>query len=228
MLVGERAALGTSEDFYYRYERALQHLESDVGSIVGVDGALYAIRRSLFVPPAPDTILDDMAIPMAVARSGHRIVFEPDAVAQERGSETASEEFARKTRVVAGAVQFLRRRDSDVPLRNSQMIVALLSHKALRWLSPGFAAAAFIASAVLAPSSGFFAAIFIAECLVLALGVIGCVPAMRRFRVVALAHYFCLVQTAAALGFARGVVGRQPVTWQRFERARVQPIGAGS
>src|SRR5690606_12851068 len=61
ILEGERAALAESEDLYYRYERWLQACESRVGTMVGVDGALYAIRRQLFVPPPADTILDDMA-----------------------------------------------------------------------------------------------------------------------------------------------------------------------
>ena len=68
VLTGERAALARSEDLYYRYERWLQRAESELGSMVGVDGALYAIRRELFEPPPADTILDDMAIPMAVIR----------------------------------------------------------------------------------------------------------------------------------------------------------------
>ena len=104
-----------SEDLYYRYERWIQRAESEIGSMIGADGALYAIRRRLFEPPAADTILDDMAIPMAVVRKGYRVVFEPEARAHEQGVETAREEFSRKSRVVAGAIQFLTRRDSNVP-----------------------------------------------------------------------------------------------------------------
>ena len=84
--------------------------------MIGADGALYAIRRELFVAPPADTILDDMAIPMGVIRSGKRVVFETAARAHEQGSETAQEEFSRKTRVIAGAMQFMGRHDSTVPL----------------------------------------------------------------------------------------------------------------
>ena len=223
VLTGERAALGTSEDLYYRYERHLQRLESEIGSLVGVDGALYAVRGSLFTPPPADTILDDMAIPMAILRSGYRVVFEPEALAEEAGSGTASEEFWRKVRVVAGAVQFLVRPDSGAPVSRAQALFTLISHKALRWMSPAFAGVAFIASAKLAASSMFFSSVLSVEVVVLLLGAAGCVPALRRVRFVALAHYFCLVQTAALVGFARGLAGRQPVVWRRFARATVQP-----
>ena len=43
----------------------------------------------------------------------------------------------------------------------------------------------------------------------------GCVSGVS---VVALAHYFCLVQAAAAIGFIRGLTGRQSVLWRRFIR----------
>jgi cellulose synthase/poly-beta-1,6-N-acetylglucosamine synthase-like glycosyltransferase len=223
MLTGERAALAGSEDLYYRYERHLQRLESEIGSLVGVDGALYAIRRELFVAPPPDTILDDMAIPMAVLRAGRRVVFEVDALADEAGSGSSREEFWRKVRVVAGAVQFLLRADSGVPWSRPQAIFTLTSHKALRWLSPAFGALSFGSALVLAPGSLFFGAVLAAECGVLTLGLLGCVPALRRSTVVALPHYFCLVQAAAAVGFVRGLAGRQPVAWRRFARATVQP-----
>lgn len=221
-LVGERAALGYSEDLYYRYERWLQQAESDIGSMVGVDGALYAIRRELFVAPFADTILDDMAIPMAVVRAGHRVVFEPEALAVERGSETASEEFERKSRVVAGAVQFLGRDISRVPLRNVQVVVALVSHKALRWLSPTFAIALIGASIALRPVSVAYEIIAFAQAAFLMAALAGCFKPVRRWNVIGFAHYFWLVQIAAAVGFVRGVLGMQAVAWRRYHRAPLE------
>jgi cellulose synthase/poly-beta-1,6-N-acetylglucosamine synthase-like glycosyltransferase len=220
ILEGDRAALAESEDLYYRYERWLQACESRVGTMVGVDGALYAIRRRLFVPPPPDTILDDMAIPMAVARAGARVVFEPEAFAHERGCETAVEEFVRKSRVVAGAVQFLQRPDSAVPRRNRQLVVALVSHKTLRWLSPIFAILAFVTSVMLAASSMLFYLLAVAQFAFMVTGLVGCWPRLRRLGLIGIAHYFWLVQAAAAVGFVRGLLNQQPVAWRRFRRAQ--------
>ncbi len=224
ILEGKRADLGRSEDLYYRYERWVQAAESNIGSMVGVDGALYAIRRELFIAPPDDTILDDMAISMAVIRAGRRVVFEPTATAHERGSETAKEEFARKSRVIAGAVQFLARRDSSVPLGSMQVMFSMISHKALRWLSPAFGACALVSSVTLAPVSSTYAVAAIAQGIVLLLGAAGCLPALRRTSPVGLAHYFCLVQVAAAVGFIRGLSGTQSVRWRRFGRVPVELV----
>ena len=50
----QNAALAQPEDLYYKYERWLQRAESELGSMVGVDGALYAVRRSMFEAPPDD------------------------------------------------------------------------------------------------------------------------------------------------------------------------------
>jgi cellulose synthase/poly-beta-1,6-N-acetylglucosamine synthase-like glycosyltransferase len=218
-LIGERASLGRSEDLYYWYERWVQRAESEIGSMIGADGALYAIRRELFVAPPSDTILDDMAIPMGVIRGGRRVVYEDSARAREVGSETAREEFSRKARVIAGATQFIRRRDCMIPLSAGQVIWSLVSHKGLRWLSPIFAATTFASSLLLARTAQGYGMAFAAQALVLGLGLAGCAPALRRLSPIAIAHYFCLVQAAAAVGFVRGVFGRQSVLWRRFDRA---------
>jgi cellulose synthase/poly-beta-1,6-N-acetylglucosamine synthase-like glycosyltransferase len=225
VLIGERASFGPSEDLYYRYERWLQRAESEIGSMIGADGALYAIRRELFAPPANDTILDDMAIPMAVIKQGRRVVFEGSARAFEQGSETATEEFARKARVVAGAIQFIGRAASSVPVSSPQVILSLVSHKGLRWLSPAFAASAFGSSLVLADSAFGYALAASAQGGLLLMALLGCVPRLRRLTPLAMAHYFCLLQLAAAVGFVRGVSGRQSVLWRRFERAQVSASG---
>jgi cellulose synthase/poly-beta-1,6-N-acetylglucosamine synthase-like glycosyltransferase len=225
-LIGDRALLAKSEDLYYRYERWLQHAESDIGSMIGADGALYAIRRSLFVAPAEDTILDDMAVPMSIVRAGRRVVFEPAARAQEPGVESAREEFARKTRVVAGAMQFLARSDSSVPLSAPQVILSLVSHKALRWMSPAFALVLFVTSLMLTDTGVYhqYRAVWITSSTIMSFGLLGALPRLRRIPLVGLSHYLCLVQAAAAVGFIKGLSGRQSVLWRRFDRARQSEI----
>jgi hypothetical protein len=95
----------------------------------------------------------------------------------------------------------------------------LISHKAIRWLSPAFAACTLVTSIALAGGSTGYAGAAIGQAALLAIGLAGCVPVFRRMSLVAIAHYFCLVQAAAAVGFLRGALGRQSVLWHRFERA---------
>lgn len=224
VLTGDRAALATSEDLYYSYERWLQRVESELGSMVGVDGALYAIRRALFIPPPPDTVLDDMAVPMAVIRQGYRVVFDMEAIALEHGARTAWEEFSRKTRIVAGAVQFLKRGRRQIPWRAPQAVFSLMSHKVLRWLSPLVGALFLVSCFALRQEGLMYSAIWWATLVTLALGVLGCVQTLRRLVPIGVCYYFCMVHLAAATGMIRGLIGGQAVAWQRFPRTPVSSL----
>ena len=89
---------------------------------------------------------------------------------------------------------------------------------------PLFAAVAFVASVVLARDSHVFLWATAAQAAFISLGLLGCAPRLRRLSVVGLAHYFCLVHAAAAVGFVRGILGRQSVAWRRFARTGI-PAG---
>jgi hypothetical protein len=90
-------------------------------------------------------------------------------------------------------------------------------------MSPVFAAITLLTSVVLVAESRIYATALAAQLALLVLGLAGCAPVLRRIGIIAVAHYFCLVQAAAAVGFMRGLAGRQSVLWQRFERAQAAP-----
>src|SRR5262245_31024305 len=50
----------TDVGLYWRYEKALRSMESEIHSIAGATGAIYAIRRELYEELPEDTILDDV------------------------------------------------------------------------------------------------------------------------------------------------------------------------
>jgi cellulose synthase/poly-beta-1,6-N-acetylglucosamine synthase-like glycosyltransferase len=55
----DATAFGEGVDAYWRYEKAIRRLEGRIDSVVGVTGAIYALRRSLYQPIPPETVLDD-------------------------------------------------------------------------------------------------------------------------------------------------------------------------
>jgi poly-beta-1,6-N-acetyl-D-glucosamine synthase len=130
---------------YWRIEKKIREWESASGSVVGATGALYAVRRSLLVPVPPETILDDVYIPMQVVRQGSRVVFDSRARAWDLPNQGAGREFARKVRTLSGNYQLLQlapwllRRQN--PLR-----FQFVSHKLLRLLVPFALATALVTS----------------------------------------------------------------------------------
>ena len=83
--------------------------ESQIDSTVGATGAIYAIRKSLFETIADDTVLDDVLIPMQIARRGYRVLFEREALAYDQAASSASIELTRKVRTIAGNFQLFAR-----------------------------------------------------------------------------------------------------------------------
>jgi len=64
---------------FMKYENALRALETKVGSVVGVNGGIDAVRRSLYRPMRQDQ-LPDFVLPLRVVEQGYRVVYEPEAI----------------------------------------------------------------------------------------------------------------------------------------------------
>ena len=142
---------------YWRYEKHLRRLESAVGSVVGATGAIYAIRRHLWRPLPPNTILDDVLTPMRVVLSGYRVVFNERARAFDRVPADAEAEARRKVRTLAGNYQLLLLEPRLLlPWRNPVWL-QYVSHKLGRLCVPYALLTMFGASILLAGTNVFYA-----------------------------------------------------------------------
>ncbi|HEX4482093.1 MAG TPA: glycosyltransferase family 2 protein [Rudaea sp.] len=133
---------------YWRLEKKLRDGEARIGWLHSVSGAIYAIRRELFVPLPPGTLLDDMWVPLHVVFAGRKVAMARDAVAFDTSSSNHGEEFRRKVRTLAGNWQLIARLPRLlVPWRNPVWF-AWMSHKFLRLVAPWALIAAWLASAM--------------------------------------------------------------------------------
>ena len=208
-----------SETMYYLYERWLQGMESRVCSMIGTDGGMYAISRKLFQPPSDTIILDDFVISMNVARAGYRVVYEPEAVAFEKGTTTSLEEFRRKIRIVAGGLQALKLREGLPKLKQPLLIFCYLSHKLFRWLVPVFLIFLLAVSLVLSAEYMYFLAfvgqvLFYCGAILYAKNALG----LQCVNWMGIPYYFSLVNCAALMGLWKGLMGSETVMWQRTSR----------
>ncbi|MFT3761953.1 MAG: glycosyltransferase family 2 protein [Pseudoxanthomonas sp.] len=161
ILPGAGAAADTG--LYWRMEKRLRHDEALLSWLHGVTGAVYALRRELYAPMPPGTILDDMWVPLHAVQSGRRVWMARDAIAYDVSSADAGEEFRRKLRTLAGNWQLLARMPRLLnPFRN-RIFFALLSHKWLRLLAPWALLATWLASAL--ANGTFYRAMFLLQCL---------------------------------------------------------------
>jgi biofilm PGA synthesis N-glycosyltransferase PgaC len=133
---------------YWRIEKKVRDLESASGSVVGATGAIYAVRRDLLVEVPEGTLLDDLYIPMHVAKQGKRVIFEPRARAWDSPDLGTDREFARKVRTLSGNYQLLQLAPWLLSGKNP-IRFEFVSHKLLRLVVP-FALVVVLLSSALA------------------------------------------------------------------------------
>ena len=132
------AEISVAESLYWKYESWLKERETRLGSVVGGDGAIYAIRRSLFKPLRPDDI-SDFTLPLMIVADGFRGIYEPEAICYERTASSFGGEFRRKIRIVNRSLRAVTRVPQVLnPFRVGVFSLQLFLHKVLRWFAPFF------------------------------------------------------------------------------------------
>ncbi|HSN71991.1 MAG TPA: glycosyltransferase family 2 protein, partial [Steroidobacteraceae bacterium] len=136
-VVGELRLLAADGDnrdsTYWNVERRLKEAESRIGGLLGANGAIYALRRELYEPLPPDTIVDDFVVGMRIAAAGHRVVYEPRAFAIEDTPSGMDSEFRRRIRIGTGNYQAFFRYPQFLTRTSWGTRFTYLSHKVLRW-----------------------------------------------------------------------------------------------
>lgn len=204
-----------SESAYWRYETAIKLWETQLGSVVGGDGAIYAIRKELY-RSMPADALSDFVNPLQIVEQGKRCIYEPTATSKEEAAGSFDKEFRRKVRIVNRAWRAtVSMKQLLNPFRFGAFAWKLWSHKLLRWLVPVFLVTAFSSNLVLAWNSPIYAAMFILQLVFYLLALVGAF--LRRQQDIALIlyipYYFCLVNIACARGIFEAYQGKTYTTW---------------
>jgi len=215
LLEPETNNFSQSMDAYWRYEKFIRHQESQLASVPGVTGAIYAIRRRLFQPIPEQTLLDDVLIPMNVILQGKRVLFEPQALAFDVPSADVEREKKRKTRTLAGNWQMLALQPKMLnPFRNS-IWWQLVSHKILRLFCPFLLFALYLSSAILSWSGTTYFLLFLVQTTAyLSVVLANFLPVMMNISIIRMAHSFLLLMWFSLLGFWSFITNRHLTIWK--------------
>lgn len=204
-----------SERLYWQYETFLKKYESQVHSVIGAHGALYAFRRALFLPLDQKAINDDFIVPMQIIRQGYRVLYEPDAVVIERESTNLNGEFQRRIRINVGNFQMIYVLRSLLNPRRGRVALQFISHKVLRTVSPAFILMLPVACLLAeAPLYRFMLELQAAFYLI---GVLGYLQEFFGLRIsyLYMPFYFLMGNVAAVFGFVRFILRKQSILWRR-------------
>ena len=204
-----------SESLYWKYETNIKVLETSIGSVVGGDGAIYAIRKTLY-KPMPADALSDFVNPIQIVMSGYRCIYEPTAKSIEEATDNMEKEFRRKVRIVNRAWRALWAMPSVLnPFKYGFFSIEVLSHKLLRWLVPGILLVLFLISIPLSGTGYIYSFALVAQVALYGFAVAGY---LRREsnnlpRIFSVPYYFCLVNYASARGIVEAFCGKTYTTW---------------
>jgi cellulose synthase/poly-beta-1,6-N-acetylglucosamine synthase-like glycosyltransferase len=131
---GGTSATASSGSAYWRFEEVIKKLEMESGSMIGADGSVFAIRRSLHVAP-PEHIIDDIYVSLMIMCGGHRVIQASDALAYEESVVSAREEFKRKIRIACQSFNVHRLLWPRLRKMDGITIYKYVSHKLIRWFT---------------------------------------------------------------------------------------------
>ncbi len=211
------------ESTYWRFEVILKFLESKLDSVLGANGAIYAIRKELFPQAPANWITEDFVIPMKCRAQGYRVRYDPEAIAYETAASSARQEFARRVRIGAGNFQAMWEcRSLLLPWRGF-VSFEFISHKVLRWLTPFAMVAALAANAFLLGADwarilftlqvGFYATAGLGYLLL---------KAKLQLTLMKYPYYFLVINLGLLCGFFRWVTGSQKADWRRTLRSALE------
>lgn len=200
----------TSGGVYRRYEDFIKAGESRVVSIVGADGAIYAMRKTLYEELRPEYINDFIHTIQAVLK-GYRAVSDDEAICREEADEDSSGEFRRQTRIMSQSwLIFLSQAGKLAASGSIAYLWALVSHKFLRWLTVPLMILTLFSSLLLSGQGLLFQAVFAGEMFFVILALCG----MRlNSGISRVAYLFTLLHLASVFGLYKYLTGNMYTTW---------------
>lgn len=216
---------GEGEGLYWKYESYLKNLDSKIWTTVGAAGEIYAIRKSLWgVGVEHNAIIEDFVLSMRIAQNGYRVIYEPQAYAEEDPTKDMKSEFIRRRRIAAGGFQsIVWLKELLNPFRYGILTFQYVSHRVLRWaLVPFLLPVVFLLNVIIIyfSFSPFYLALIIFQILIYLLSIIGFFFERKgiKIKIFYLPYVIITMNIAAYVGLKRYWKGQQNVIWERVSR----------
>lgn len=216
VVTGDYSLLNSGNDGernYWRYQNKVRYFESTLGSVMGVTGAYYMIRKTCIDLIEPDTINDDFIVPMKTVAKGGVIKFDRNINIYETEATPIEQDAQRRYRISQGNMQqILRLKSLLIPSFNRNDIIKgcmiswmFISGKVLRTLMPYLLISFLATSIYLSFESPLFFMLLVGQLAVYILSVIYWLNKSHQYfnhKIVRLIAYLCQSHLMALMGSA--------------------------
>ena len=208
------SVIGDGCSAYMKYENYMRKLETQVSSVVGVDGGIDAIRKEFYQPMNADQ-LPDFVLPLKVIAQGKRVIYCEKALLNEEALNTSTSEFKMRVRVSLRAYWAMKdMKHLFNPTRYGIFSLQLASHKLLRYLAFIPLLLAFTSNGMITGYSDFYTLTFIIQIFFYGAAAYVSLNDGTDNRWLGLAHYFCLINIASLMALIKFMTGEKIVTWK--------------
>ncbi len=205
----------STSSIYTKIERLTKRLESNIGSCVGADGAIFSIRKSLYLKLEQDDI-NDLVIPLNVVKQGYRVIYSDRVKCTEEASATSSSAYSRQARITNRTLRALFRRLYLInPFKYPMFSFALLSHKFIRLSVPFYLLILLPLNTLIIYQSPVYQLCMLGQLFIYAASLAGYIQYKRGHKngLLLIVYHFMMVQAAVLKGWLDFVSGVNRVTW---------------
>ncbi len=210
----------TSVGIYSKIEKFTKKAESAVGSCVGADGAIFAIRKSLYWP-LRDADINDFVVPLNIVQQGFRGILEEDAFCTENTARDPQSEVKRQIRITNRTIRAIFNNMALLnPFAYGMFSFELLSHKVVKFISPFFALVLVFCTLILVNSGTVYRLFLLALVIIFLVARLG--YGSRRFhalsRLSSVCRTFITMNLAILGGWLQFLKGETYTTWSPLKR----------
>ena len=205
------------EGLYWRFEMWQRARESQLASVTGGNGAIYAVRRDDYIEVDP-VMGHDLSFPFNFVKRGRRALYAPSARASEKMVPTVEGEFARKRRMMSHAWPIVLRGGLLSPRGYpTSYAVMIYCHRALRYSTPELHLVALIANLILVGQGTVYVVTLALQLLLLLAALLGAVVPIKPLLV---ARYYVLTTASIGAGLWDYLRHGTPAGWAPPEGTR--------
>ena len=205
------------EGLYWRFEMWQRARESQLASVTGGNGAIYAVRRGDYIEVDP-VMGHDLSFPFNFVKRGRRALYAPSARASEKMVPTVEGEFARKRRMMSHAWPIVLRGGLLSPRGYPpSYAVMIYCHRGLRYSTPKLHLVVFLANLILLGQGTVYLVTLALQLLLLLAALLGAVVPLGPLLV---ARYYDLTTASIGAGLWDYLRHGTPAGWAPPEGTR--------
>lgn len=190
------------------------------GATIGVYGAVFAMRKSLYTQVPQGYSVDDFFISMNVLRKKKKAILDINVISYEDVPNLLSEEYRRKVRIATGNYQNIKffARELFTPWKGSSF--AYISHKVIRWTGPFIFTLFVLSNIFLYGQHPLYTYALYGTALILSFPIIDYFLSKIGIHIVFLrfVRHFASMNIALFHGFVNNIRGRKTDVWRPTER----------